>query len=79
MNWSPEDVVEYCPPALSPSIQVTLGQETHMSSLPSPMTRAGPHYARYLRLLQGRGVGRVVGGGAGPRMEVPVVAAAVII
>ena len=75
MNWSPEDVVEYCPPALSPSIQVTLGQETHMSSLPC----AGPHYARYLRLLQGRGVGRVVGGGAGPRVEVPIVTAAVII
>ena len=50
-----------------------------MSSLPSPMTRAGPYYARYLCLLQGRGVGRVVGGGAGPRVEVPVVAAAVII
>ena len=79
MNWSPENVVEYCPPALSPSIHVTLGQVTHMSSLPSPMARAGPHNARYLRLLQGRGVGRVVGGGAGPRVEMPVVAAAVII
>ena len=68
MDWSPKDPVEYCAPVLSPPVAPRPG-----------LARGAPHHLRYLRRLQGRRVGRVVGGGAGPRVEVPVVAATVII
>ena len=45
---------------------------------PGP-AQTGAHNAGYLRPLHGPGVGRVVRGGAGAGVEVPVVPAAVIL
>ena len=78
MNWPPEDLVK-CPSILSPPINILQCAVYHHGVIIPMSTQTAPHYPRYLRLLQGPCVRWVVGGWAGPRMEMPVVTTAVVI